>query len=136
MLLLIALPVLLLVGAVQRCLHSRAPSNLLIGRARAFPPRWRICLLLVGTSATLLIAMRAVGWWIESGASGWLNLVVLVLAWDSIKVGLAAGLIGFRCLRGRALCSRRARRTVNTADGINWCSGIGSGVSRSYERSA
>ena len=45
---------------------------------------------LAGIAGVLLIAMHAVAAAVAGGASGWLNLVVLILAWDAIKLGVAA----------------------------------------------
>lgn len=109
MLLLISLPVLVLVAALHRCMQAYAPSNLVITRARVAPRRWRTILLLLAIAAILLLVMRVVGSWVAAGAPGWLNLVVLVLAWDSIKFGMAAGLMAFGCMRGLAVTALLGR---------------------------
>ena len=44
------------------------------------------------------LAVRTVHLAIEAGAPGWLNLVVLVLAWDAIKFAVMACLISVRCV--------------------------------------
>ena len=42
----------------------------------------------------LLVGMHVLAEAVAAGAPGWLNLVVLVLAWDAIKVGgLALGVV-------------------------------------------
>ena len=43
---------------------------------------------------------------VAAGAPGWLNLVVLVLAWDAIKIGWLAILVALQCAR----CGIAARR--------------------------
>ena len=44
--------------------------------------------------------MRALGEAIANGAPGWLNLVVLLLAWDAIKIGLLAVVVSVRTVFG------------------------------------
>lgn len=90
MLLLIAVPVFLVVGAFQRYLAIRAPTNVLIRRARNSPARLRTAAKLAGIAAALLLVMRGVQFCIHAGGPGWLNLFVLVLAWDTIKIGWLA----------------------------------------------
>jgi len=100
MVLLLALPVFAAVALAHRYLQLYAPSNLLIRQVRAAPPRWRAAPALVALAAVLLIAMHAVAQAIARGAPGWLNMVVLVLAWDAIKVAfVAVELAVRRCLR-------------------------------------
>lgn len=110
MLFLIALPALVLVAAGHRWLHAYAPTNLVISRARLAPPRWRLVLLLGAIAIILLLAMRVVEVWIAAGAPGWLNLVVLVLAWDAIKFGLTSCLVAFGCARELAVAAASSRR--------------------------
>ena len=88
MLFLLAVPVLILVTAAHRYLQLYAPSNWVIARARAAPPRARTMLLLAALAITMLMAMHSLADAVAAGAPGWLNLVVLVLAWDMIKFGL------------------------------------------------
>ena len=117
MLFLIALPVLVLVAAGHRWLHAHAPTNLAISRARLAPQSWRTVLLFVAIAIMLLLAMRVVELWVASGAPGWLNLVVLVLAWDMIKFGLASCLLAFGCVRklvGAAASSRQPSQNGGT----------------------
>lgn len=92
MVLLLALPVFASVAFVHRCLQMYAPSNLLARHVRMGRPRLRTAAGLIALAAALLIAMRMVAEAIAAGAPAWLNLVVLVLAWDAIKAGwLAVG---------------------------------------------
>lgn len=97
MLILLALPVIAAVSAMHRYLQAYAPSNLLVRRARALPPRWRTALAVAAVAGVLLTAMHALAAAAASGAPGWLNLVVLVLAWDAIKVSLLAVSVVARC---------------------------------------
>lgn len=90
MVLLLALPVFAAVALAYRYLQLYAPSNLLTRQVRAAPPHWRTVLALVALTTVLLIAMHTVAQAIARGAPGWLNMVVLVLAWDAIKFGLLA----------------------------------------------
>lgn len=98
MLLLFALPVIAAVAVVHRYLHLYAPTNLLVRRLRAEEPRWRTAAVVVVVGAGLLVAMHATASAVVHGAPGWLNLLVLVLAWDAIKLGLAALELVVRCL--------------------------------------
>lgn len=90
MLLLFALPVIATVTVVHRYLQLYAPTNLLVRRLRAEEPRWRTAAVLVVVGASLLMATHTATSAVANGAPGWLNLLVLVLAWDAIKVGALA----------------------------------------------
>jgi hypothetical protein len=90
MLILLALPVIAAVAVVHRYLQFYAPTNLVVRRERAEEPRWRTAAVLSVIGATLLLAMHAASSAVASGAPGWLNLLVLLLAWDAIKLELAA----------------------------------------------
>lgn len=94
MVLLLALPVLAAVALVHRYLQLYAPSNLLARRVRTATPRLRISVGLLAVAATLLLGMHMVAEAVAAGAPDWLNFVVLVLAWDAIKVSwLAVGVV-------------------------------------------
>lgn len=86
MLFLLALPVISCVALLGRHLQIYGPTNMLIRHFRSAPPRWRTVSALAALAAALLIAMHAVAVAVEHGAPGWLNLFVIVLAWDAIKV--------------------------------------------------
>lgn len=90
MVLLIALPVFAAVALVHRYLQRYAPSNLLVQRVRTSAPRFRTVMTLLLLAATLLVAMHLLAVIVASGAPGCLNLVVLLLAWDAIKIGWLA----------------------------------------------
>jgi hypothetical protein len=100
MVLLLALPVFAAVALVHRYLQLYAPSNLLVRRVRIATPRLRTSVGLLAVAATLLIAMHMVAEAVAAGAPGWLNLVVLALAWDAIKVGLLAVATALRAAEG------------------------------------
>jgi hypothetical protein len=85
MVLLIAFPVFATVAFVHRCLHLYAPSNLLVRHVRVAAPRFRTAVGLFALAAALLIVMHVAAEAVAAGAPGWLNLLVLVLAWDAIK---------------------------------------------------
>lgn len=97
MLILLALPVIVAVAALHRYLQSYAPTNLLTHRVRAQEPRWSVVALLTLLVATLLAVMHLVRGAVANGGPGWLNLAVLVLAWDVIKLGILAGVLAGRC---------------------------------------
>ncbi|WP_110241663.1 hypothetical protein [Nocardioides gilvus] len=90
MIILLALPILTIVAFLHRYVKFYAPSNLLIRRIRGSSPRLRTVAMLAALSAILLLAMKLVSKAVEAGAPGWLNLVVLLLAWDTIKIALLA----------------------------------------------
>jgi hypothetical protein len=90
MLLLLVVPVVVLVASVRRYLQLYAPSNVVVARTRSARPRYRSALLLGVLAMTLLMVMHGLAEAIAAGAPGWLNLVVVVLAWDAIKLALFA----------------------------------------------
>lgn len=103
MLILLALPVIGTVTAAHRYLHSYAPTNLLARGVRAHRPRLSTVVMLWALAGILLVAMKALSDAVSTGAPGWLNFVVLILAWDSIKIGwlAMATLIRWFCLSAR-----------------------------------
>jgi hypothetical protein len=98
MLILLALPVIVAVTALHRYLQLYAPSNMLVRRARSAQPRWRTVAALAVLTATLLAAMHGVTEAVAAGAPTWLYLLVLVLAWDTIKCALAVCATALRTL--------------------------------------
>lgn len=109
MLFLLAVPVIAFVALAHRLLRRYAPSNVLIDRSRIGPPRPRTGLRLALLAGVAVIAMHLLAEAVADGAPGWLNLVVLVLAWDAIKFGLAAGSVAVQWVigSGRSLSDRR-----------------------------
>lgn len=120
MLFLIALPVISCVALFWRYLQIYAPSNVLIRRVRSAQPRWRTTGALLVLALMLLIAMNVVDHAVRRGAPGWLNLVVLILAWDAIRIALLAVTCAGRGV-GRVIASLPAhagsgvRRSTNRA---------------------
>lgn len=106
MIMLLALPVIAAVALVHRYLVLYAPSNVLIRRVRATAPALSSAAAMLGVASSLIVALKVVSDAVGAGAPGWLNLVVLVLAWDAIKIGWLAIVVLFRWV-GRA-----ASRTV------------------------
>ena len=98
MLILLALPVIAAVAVVHRYLQFYAPTNLLVRRVRAEEPRWRTAAVLSVIGVTLLMAMHAASSAVANGGPGWLNFLVLLLAWNAIKLELAALESVARCL--------------------------------------
>ncbi|MFC7725522.1 hypothetical protein ACFQW6_10415 [Nocardioides sp. GCM10028917] len=95
MLILLATPVIAAVAFVQRILKAVAPSNVLITRVRRAGPSCRGGATLAVLALLLLMAFRVLTLAISTGAPGWLNLLVLVLAWDTIKFAVASCLEAF-----------------------------------------
>lgn len=98
MIMLLALPVLLGVARVHSYLEVYAPSNVLIRRVRTSRPTLRICAMLGALATGLLVAMKLSACAVAAGAPGWLNLFVLVLAWDALKLLMLAIITAFRLL--------------------------------------
>lgn len=90
MLILLALPVIVTVAAVHRYLALYAPTNVLVCRVRGSHPTRRAAAALAVVACVCAGGVRLLNMAIEAGAPGWLNVVVLVLAWDAIKVGFLA----------------------------------------------
>jgi hypothetical protein len=132
MLILLALPVIAAVAAFHRYLQCCAPSNLLARRVRTARPTFPMAVGLLALAAVLLVLMHVLVEAIASGAPGWLNLVVLVLAWDAIKSGMLATLTAMR--RGVSVI-RRIRRPLRR--GVSPTSAQGSagrGAGRTHVR--
>jgi hypothetical protein len=106
---LLALPVFATVAFVHRCLQLYAPSNLLVRYVRIAAPRFRTAVGLFALAAALLVAMHVAAEAVAAGAPGWLNLVVLVLAWDAIKIGVLSLLVCGRLLPRLPGVARRLR---------------------------
>ncbi|WP_455133128.1 sulfate permease [Microbacterium aurum] len=94
-----------------RDILSYAPTNLLIAATRTRRGlRWGIPAMLLAIPY-LLAAYRCVTT-IEAGGPGWLNLVVLLCAWNSIKLTLNGPItvvLLIRCRIQEAVARRRAR---------------------------
>lgn len=98
MLILIAIPVIVLVASCHRLVQAVAPTNMLTRAVNSAVPRWRTAVGLLALSMILVGGMHALSREVAGGGPGWLNLVVLVLAWDAIKMGLLAAVVTVRCL--------------------------------------
>lgn len=107
MMILLALPVITVIAVFHRHLQYCAPSNLLVRRVRTTKPTIRVAVGLLVLAAVLVALMHVLGEAIAADAPDWLNLVVLVLAWDAIKFGVLAVLTALR----RAVCVARGIRT-------------------------
>jgi hypothetical protein len=98
MVFMLSLPILIAVAGMHRYLQRYAPSNLLACRVRTAVPTFRMGVALMACSAVLLVLMHVLAEAIAAGAPGWLNLAVLVLAWDVIKLTLVALVVAARSL--------------------------------------
>jgi hypothetical protein len=96
MILLLAFPVIAAVALAHRCLVLYAPSNVLIRRVRETAPALRLVAAMLALASSLIVAMKMVSDAAASGGPGWLNIVVLVLAWDTLKIGWLAIAVLFR----------------------------------------
>lgn len=86
----VVVPALAAAALLHRSLHIHAPSNILIRRVRASRQTVGIAALLVVLAGCFFVAMVAVSTAIAAGAPGWLNLIVLVFAWDAARFGTLA----------------------------------------------
>lgn len=96
MVMLLALPVIASVAIAHRCLLLYAPSNVLIRRVRASRPTMSTVAATLAVAAGFIVPMKVLSDATAAGAPGWLNVVVLVLAWDAIKIGWLAIAVLFR----------------------------------------
>lgn len=120
MLVLLAVPVILAVAFIHNAVQRHAPSNKLVRRAWRSEPSGRVVmvqgLLAVGFSFAVHLVLIA----IVSGASKALFLVVMLLAWNSIKFAVSASFLFLRllatlCLRGGHSLRSRRRRVAGAA---------------------
>lgn len=102
MVLLLALPVFAAVALTYRYLQLYAPSNLLVRRVRAAEPRLRTATALLVLATLLLVGMHVTTEAVAAGAPGYLNFLVLMLAWDAIKLGGLGVLVSLRLLSAAA----------------------------------
>ncbi|MFC5731001.1 MULTISPECIES: hypothetical protein [Nocardioides] len=98
LLLLIAVPAIIVVTVSQALLHAYAPSNSLIRRVRASRPALRMAAALGALAFACALVVLTLHLAVETGATGWLNIVVLVLAWDAIKFAATACATSVRCV--------------------------------------
>ncbi|MDE0804316.1 MAG: hypothetical protein OSA99_13465 [Acidimicrobiales bacterium] len=111
MLILLALPAIAAVAALHRYLQFYAPTNLLVRRMRARQPRWRSAAVLASTAVCLLVVMHVVADAVAHGAPGWLNVIVLILVWDAIKVSCLAIGVALRAVGSAVATVARSRFT-------------------------
>lgn len=90
MLLLFAFPIIAAVAVAYRYLQLYAPTNVMVRRVRGDEPRLSTAAALVVVASALMVAMHATAREVANGAPAWLNVMVLVLAWDAIKIGWLA----------------------------------------------
>lgn len=92
---------------------SYAPTNLLIAATRTRRGlRWGVPAMLL--AIPYLLAAHWCVTTIEAGGSGWLNLLVLLCAWNSIKLTLNGPMTVILLIRARireAVARHRARGT-------------------------
>lgn len=102
MFILLAIPLIVAVAFVHRVIQVVAPTNLLVRSVRSARPGGRVAAALFGLATVLVLATHVVADAVSAGAPGWLNLVVLVLAWDALKVGWLAVSVILRAIGGLA----------------------------------
>lgn len=85
MLLILMIATICVTTLVHGLLQAYAPSNALRRHVRSSSPNLRAGCLLALLGFACLGAGHVVSLALEAGAPGWLNLVALVLAWDTMK---------------------------------------------------
>jgi hypothetical protein len=85
MLVLLAVPVIVVTAVVHRLVQTTAPSNVLIAHIRRARPHWRAGVGLVILALACLVAVHILTAAMAAGAPAWLNLPILILAWDAIR---------------------------------------------------
>lgn len=115
MLFLLALPVFCAAALGHCYLQIYAPSNVLIRKIRGSAPNWRTAAGLVALGALLLLLTHALAEVIAVGAPAWLNLLVLLLAWDAIKIECLATSVGLRALAAAGREVIQTRCTIGAA---------------------
>lgn len=108
MLFLLVIPVIGVVALAHRYLQIYAPSNLLVARVRESVPRWWTALGLLALGGSILFVMHLLAVAVAAGAPGWVNVLVLVLAWDALKILALAGWVAAR----RSIAPVRRRGTL------------------------
>jgi hypothetical protein len=78
-----------LVATAYYWLQDHTPTNRWVARLRA-NPTWRGCAASLALGLVCLVAAGTLGTLIQHGAPGWLNLVVLILGYDAIKLTVLA----------------------------------------------
>ncbi|KQW42642.1 hypothetical protein ASC77_23565 [Nocardioides sp. Root1257] len=104
MLTLLAIPVLWAVMRTHEYLQAYAPTNVLARSARCAPPTWDKAVGLPTLTLAFLAATRGLAEAVAAGAPSWLNLAVLVLAWDTMKVGCVT--VGVEACAAARICRR------------------------------
>lgn len=99
LILLIAMPVIILAALAHSILQVNAPSNILIRHVRGSRPTFRMAIGLGVLAFGCALAVHGVDGAIGAGAPAWLDLVVLVLAWDAIKFALVGASLAIRGVR-------------------------------------
>jgi len=125
MLLLALIPVVSLTAIAHRYLRLYAPSNLVVARLRTASPRWRTAGILLACSILFIIGAHRLEVAVDAGLPPWLNLVVLVLAWDAVKFACLVVAIAARCVVGSVvqgprlgLFSHRPARRLGAAASV------------------
>lgn len=121
MIMLLALPVIAAVALAHRYLLLYAPSNVLVRRVRAATPALSTAAAMLAVASSLIVALKVASDAVAAGSPGWLNLVVLVLAWDAVKlswcaVGVALQVASRAMTTVGGLVGRRARSYLATPD--------------------
>lgn len=122
LLLLFAVPLIILAALAHSILQAYAPSNVLIRHVRAARSTLRMAIGLGVLAFGCALVVQGVDRAIGAGAPSWLNLVVLVLAWDAIKFTVLACLTSIESAverirlitRGGKLTRRPARTGVRS----------------------
>jgi len=87
---LLAIPVVVAVAFAYCLVEAVAPTNMLIAHMRGTWPSLIAPGVLSAVALLLVTSAHGISLAIARGAPDWLNLIVLILLWDAIKLGLLA----------------------------------------------
>lgn len=103
-------------AALRGYLRVYTPTNRLADRLRGpLGRKWAIPITLVATPSYLL-AMSVCATLVERGASGFLNLLVLLFTWNAVKFAVAGVLTPLRWFNSLLAARRHADGVVRTDD--------------------
>ncbi len=102
------------VSRIYAFFQRTMPTNILIRATRTRRGlKWGVPAMLLAVGYIVIAA--ALAQWVAGGASGWINVLVLVCLWNALKFVVNGPVTVVRLLRVRAL-ERRLRRDEDFVD--------------------
>jgi hypothetical protein len=102
----------------HRLFATYAPSNIVAARVRAAAPTRCAGVLLVATTYLLLWSAHIISTFVANGGPGWVNIMVLALAWDAMKAFTLAAVIGIRTMRWWTVQTKARLRGPHAAEPV------------------